>query len=329
MGKDWKMLKEESALGSLAKVNANALSPMSNIISKEKICLPANWSKLHLDLDTACDIYDQLKTNAVKDRFTQVDPFKIYAILCVLYQSVRNIYSIDPKVIVIKKLSIKELTLIVNGGKYESAQAKDTKKQLLLISSLLRFEGKQILFYKKNLRDSPSIYIFPTFFDYAQNYLHCKKHDFLRLSKSCCSKLFSFNHQPKAFVCMLEQLFLNTKELLEEKSQGNAFDRSSISGNRIKRLFSPKAPHSVDEIIRTGHAYLKKEMGNEYSDLLKKFAAQMVDETDIASFTLVKNQNNEAYKNKCRKITESSKEQSKISETGSTVPTNDANYNIA
>lgn len=55
----------------------------------------------------------------------------------------------------------------------------------------------------------------------------------------------------------------------------------------------------------------------------------MVDETDIARFTLVKKQNNEAYKNKCRKITESSKEQSKISETGSTVPTNDANYNIA
>ena len=75
MGKDWKMLNEESALGSLAKVNANALSLMSNIISKEKICLPANWSKLHLDLDTACDIYDQLKTNAVKERFTQVDPF--------------------------------------------------------------------------------------------------------------------------------------------------------------------------------------------------------------------------------------------------------------
>lgn len=329
MGKDWKMLKEESALGPLAKVNTNALSAMQNIISKEKICLPVNWSKLHLDLNTACDIYEQLKTKAVKKHFTQVDPFKIYAILCVLYQSVRNIYSVDPKVIIIKKFSIKDLTLIVNGGKYGIAQAKDTKKQLSLISSLLRFEEKRILFYKNNLRDSPTIGIFPAFFDYAQNYLHCKKHDFLRLSKSCCSKLFSFNHQPKAFVCMLELLFLNTKDLLEQKSQGKAFDRSSISKNRIKRLFSPKAPHSVDEIIRTGHAYLKKVMGDNYTSELKQFAYQMIDESDVAKFTLLKKQNNEKYRIKCRKNADLTINSPENRESQTTVPTNDSNYNIA
>lgn len=149
LGKNEQMLKEESALGSLAKANSNALTTMNKIISLPELQLPKNWEKLHLDLDAACDIYEQLKRNGVKEHFTQVDSFKIYAILCVINYSLSKIHQNDLTSLYVYKLPLKELAQIVNCGKCGVSQTKEVKKQLVLITKLVRYEGKQIIFIRR------------------------------------------------------------------------------------------------------------------------------------------------------------------------------------
>lgn len=329
MGETEKMLKEESALGSLAKVNTNALNTMETILTQTQLELPKNWSKLHLDLDAACDIYEQLKSKANNEHFTQVDPFKIYTVLCVLNGALKKYSSGSIQAIFSFKLSIKELASIVNCGRYGAAQAKDLKKQLRLISELLSYDEEPILLYKANNKASPTIVLSPAFFSYCKKYLNCKKHDFLRLSAKCCSCLFKLNRKPKAFVCMLEQIFQDSKALLEQSSEGKAFNRDAITEKRIFRLFSPKAPHSVKEIMENGHSLLKKVLGENYHSLLKGFAMQMIDDCDKAKFSIIKKTKNETYLKKSKRAVAQTDVINRVVNIPPVAVSNDLSYHIA
>lgn len=328
LGKNGQMLKEESALGSLAKANSNALTTMNKIISLPELQLPKNWEKLHLDLDAACDIYEQLKRNGVKEHFTQVDSFKIYAILCVINYSLSKIHQNDLTSLYVYKLPLKELAQIVNCGKCGVSQTKEVKKQLVLITKLVRYEGKQIIFYQKNQRSSPYIHVYSEFFKYGKKFLNCKKHALLRLSSTCCSYLFKLNRKPKAFICMLEMLFQETKLILENSASGKSYDRTSISDQRLIRLFSPKAPHSVKEILKVGKSLIEETFGKNFSILLHDFARQMIEDSDVAKFALIKQSNNEAYQKKFRK-SESLVACPYRGAGAKSTATNDASYNIA
>lgn len=328
LGKNGQMLKEESALGSLAKVKTNALTTMDKIISLPVLPLPQNWKKLHLDLDAACDIYEQLKSNGTKEHFTQVDSFKIYAILCVINYSLTKIRKDDLTSPYVCKLPLKELAKIVNCGKCEVSQTKEVKKQLVLITKLVRYEGKQILFYQKNLRASPSILVYSEFFKYGKKFLNCKKHALLRLSSTCCSYLFKLNRKPKAFVCMLEMLFQKTKQILESRASGKSYDRTPITEQRLIRLFSPKAPHSVKEILKVGNSLIEDTFGKNFSILLKVFANQMIEDSESAKFASIIQLNNEAYQKKWRKSESLVACTYQVAGAKSTA-TNDTSYNIA
>ena len=127
---------------------------------------------------------------------------------------------------------------------------------------------------------------------------------------------------------MLEMLFQETKLILENSATGKSFNRDHISDQRLIRLFAPKAPHSVKEILKVGKSLIEETFGKNFSILLHDFARQMIEDSDVAKFALIKQSNNEAYQKKFRKSETQVDCPYQIVGSTSTA-TNDNSYNIA
>ena len=127
---------------------------------------------------------------------------------------------------------------------------------------------------------------------------------------------------------MLEMLFQKTKQILESRASGKSYDRTPITEQRLIRLFSPKAPHSVKEILKVGNSLIEDTFGKNFAILLKVFANQMIDDSESAKFASIKQLNNEAYQKKSRKSESLVACTYQVAGAKSTA-TNDTSYNIA
>lgn len=265
-------------------------SASTNSSTKEEaLILPkaSSWTTVNFDLDFAALIADIINSNRnlltmpsqkkgsseiskKKIKISQADYYFI-GVLINLLCSTKNYVSLKDF-----SISITEISNILFG--FSSRATNELVRKDLIVMSLLPIYGQnKIMSFSCKKGHCPTIQFSPQFELFYKRYLRTNTHDFVKIPKTVIKDVLAkVIKVPKAFCLYLELTFLETKNYLEELTEGWTPNRASKSDDRIYRLFSQNSKHSVSKIKREGSNHLKKLIGDCYLDVIKANAIKAI-----------------------------------------------------
>ena len=273
-------------------------SPSANSSTKEEVLIlpkASSWTTVNFDLDFAALIADIINSNrnlltvpslkkgssvVAKDkiRISQADYYFI-GVLINLLCSAKNYVAYKDF-----SISITEISNVIFG--FSSRATNKLVKKALVILSLLPIYGQnKIMSFSSNKGHYPTIQFGPQFELFYKQNLRTNTHDFVKIPKTVIKDVLSkVIKVPKAFCLYLELTFLETKNFLEELTEGWTPNRTSKSDDRIYRLFSQNSKHSVSRIKKEGCTHLKNLIGDHYLEIIKENAVKAISSKEKEQF---------------------------------------------
>lgn len=278
--------------------NERELPQNGNSSTKEEVLIlpkASSWTTVNFDLDFAALIADIINSNrnlltvpSLKKGSSEISKRKIkisqadyyfIGVLINLLCSAKNYVSFKDF-----SISITEISNVIFGFS-SRATNKLVKKDLFVMSLLPIYGQNKIMSFSGKKGHYPTIQFGPQFELFYKQYLRTSTHDFVKIPKTVIKNVLAkVIKVPKALCMYLEITFLETKNHLEELTEGWTPDRTSKSDNRIYRLFSQNSKHSVSRIKSEGCNHLKKLIGDCYLDVIKTNAIKAISSKEKEQF---------------------------------------------